>query len=188
MTPHPKHRHWDLTEAVIGALIEVHRQVGPGLVESVYELCLAEELRYRGLRFGRQVPITVFYRDVVVRSAYQADLIVEERLLIELKAVESFAPIHMAQTLTYLKLLRLDLGLLVNFNCLTLKDGLRRLTRNGDERSRDLSPSHSAPASHGGESSQSARGRESSHSAHPARGGDNETERDFHRETGRQGG
>ena len=186
MTTHAKHRHWDLTEAVIGALIEVHRQLGPGLLESVYELCLAEELRYRGLRFARQVPITVFYRDVVVRSAYQADLIVEERLLIELKAVESFAPIHLAQTLTYLKLLRLELGLLVNFNCVALKDGLRRLTRNEHGASREADePSHSARE---GEFAHSARGGEFAHSAHPARGGEYEAERDFHRETGRQGG
>ena len=178
---------------MIGALIEVHRQLGPGLLESVYELCLAEELRYRGLRFARQVPITVFYRDVVVRAAYQADLIVEERLLIELKAVESFAPIHIAQTLTYLKLLRLDLGLLVNFNCVALKDGLRRLTLSPSRGPDELSPA--AHPSRGRENklsrSHSARGQNElsrSPAAHPSRGRENETKRIIHRETGRQGG
>ena len=126
----PEHRpHWQLTENTIGALIEVHRQLGPGLLESVYELCVAEELRFRTIGFAQQVPIPLVYRNAQVACGYRADLIIEERLLVELKAVEALTPVHVAQTLTYLKLLRLDVALLVNFNTPTLKDGIRRLTR-----------------------------------------------------------
>ena len=121
--------HWRLTENTIGALIEVHRRLGPGLLESVYELCVAEELRFRSIHFFQQVPIRLTYRNAQVACGYRADLIVEDNLLIELKAVEALTPVHVAQTLTYLKLLRLDVALLVNFNTPTLKTGIRRLTR-----------------------------------------------------------
>jgi GxxExxY protein len=123
---------WELTSATIGALIEVHRRLGPGLLESAYECCVAEELRYRRLAFERQVPIALQYRGSVIPCAYQADLVIDRRVLLELKAVERVAPIHVSQALTYLKLLKLDVALLVNFNTVALEDGIRRLTRADD--------------------------------------------------------
>lgn len=122
---------WNLTEQVVGAMIQVHRQLGPGLLESTYEACLAEELSYSGLKFKRQAPITVVYRATSIDCAYCADFIVEDKLLIELKSVADLLPIHVAQVLTYLKLTGLEVGLLANFNAITLRDGLRRLTRRG---------------------------------------------------------
>ncbi len=122
-------RLWDLSESVVGAMIQVHRQLGPGLLESTYERCLAEELLHVGISFQRQVPIQVVYRNVTVDCGYRADFIVEDALLLELKAVEELLPVHVAQVLTYLKLARLDVGLLVNFNAIAIRDGLRRLTR-----------------------------------------------------------
>jgi len=119
----------DGSDEVIGACIEVHRHLGPGLLESAYELCLAHELSLRGLRFERQRPIPVSYKGVRLDCGYRADLVVADTLLIELKAVERLTPVHMAQALTYLKLTGLPVALLVNFNVVTLKDGLRRLTR-----------------------------------------------------------
>ncbi len=110
-------------------MIYVHRHLGPGLLESTYETCLAEELRYQDIRFATQVPIELTFRNARIKSAYRADLIVEDVLLIELKAVESLTALHVSQTLTYLKLLRLEVGLLANFNSITLTAGLRRLTR-----------------------------------------------------------
>lgn len=121
--------HWDLTDRVVGAMIYVHRQLGPGLLESTYETCLAEELDYQGIRFAAQVPIELTFRNATIPCAYRADLIVEDVLLVELKATESLTSLHVCQTLTYLKLLRLEVGLLVNFNSITLTAGLRRLTR-----------------------------------------------------------
>lgn len=122
-------RLWDLSERVVGAMIQVHRQLGPGLLESTYEKCLAEELDHVGLSFKRQVPIQVVYRNASVDCGYRADFIVEGDLLLELKAVETLLPVHVAQVLTYLKLARIDVALLVNFNAITIRDGLRRLTR-----------------------------------------------------------
>jgi GxxExxY protein len=130
--------HWRLTETVIGAMIEVHRRLGPGLLESTYEACLAEELRHRGIPFARQVPIDLVYRETMIENAYQADLVVEGALLIELKAVDGLAPIHVAQTLTYMKLLSLEVALLANFNSIRLADGLRRLKRSGLSDPRDV--------------------------------------------------
>ncbi len=120
---------WDLSEHVVGAMIQVHRQLGPGLLESTYETCLAEELAHSGLAYRRQAPITVQYRDLRIDCAYTADFIVEDKLLLELKSVAELLPIHVAQVLTYLKLTELQVGLLVNFNASTVRDGLRRLTR-----------------------------------------------------------
>jgi GxxExxY protein len=117
----------DGTEEVIGALIEVHRTLGPGLLESTYEACLVHELTLRGLRCERQKPLAVRYKGLFVECGYRLDLLVEDRILIELKAVERLLPIHTAQVLTYLKLSEVRVGLLVNFNVRVLKDGLRRL-------------------------------------------------------------
>ncbi|MBX3221081.1 MAG: GxxExxY protein [Labilithrix sp.] len=110
-------------------MIQVHRQLGPGLLESTYESCLAEELLCSELGFRRQVPIAVHYRNATIDCGYRADFVIEGCLLIELKSVEALSSIHVAQVLTYLKLAELEVGLLVNFNALTIRSGLRRLTR-----------------------------------------------------------
>jgi GxxExxY protein len=121
-------RFEDGTQGVIGALIEVHRALGPGLLESAYEACLCTELSLRGLRFVRQRALPVEYKGLLVECGYRIDLIVNDRILLELKTVERLLPIHEAQVVTYLRLARLPVGLLVNFNVLVLKTGLRRLT------------------------------------------------------------
>ncbi len=120
---------WLLSERVVGAFIQVHRQLGPGLLESAYEACLAEELRFLNVPFERQVPIHLTYRGTDILCGYRADFVIQDELLVELKVVERLDPIHVAQTLTYLKLTKLNVALLVNFNALTIQAGLRRLTR-----------------------------------------------------------
>lgn len=113
---------------VIGACIEVHRHLGPGLLESIYEECLARELGLRSVTFERQVALPVRYKDVELDLGYRIDLIVEGRLVVEIKAVERLQPVHTAQVLTYLKLTNLPTALLVNFNVPSLREGLRRIT------------------------------------------------------------
>ncbi len=119
----------DGTREVIGAMIEVHRALGPGLLESAYDQCLCIELGARGLRVERQRPIALVYRDVVVEGVYRLDFVVNETIAIELKAIDMLLPVHEAQLVTYLRLTGLPVGLLVNFNVPVLKSGLRRLTR-----------------------------------------------------------
>jgi GxxExxY protein len=116
-----------LSRDVIGALVEVHRHLGPGLLESAYETCVQHELVIRGFAVERQRPVPISYKRCQVDAAYRADLLVEGQLLIELKAVDSLSPIHVAQVITYLRLARLDAGLLVNFNVPKLAQGLRRI-------------------------------------------------------------
>ena len=116
----------ELTHGIIGAAIEVHRLLGPGLLESAYEECLARELTLRGLQFERQKPIPVVYKEVKLECGYRIDLLVESRIVVELKAIDALAPIHEAVILTYLKLSNRPLGLLINFNVPVLKDGIRR--------------------------------------------------------------
>ena len=116
----------DLTDAIIGGAIEVHRVLGPGLLESPYEMCLCRELSIRGLRFQRQVPIAVEYKGAKLDCGYRADLVVDETVLVEIKAIDSLLPIHDAQLLSYLKLGGWKIGLLVNFNVELLKHGIRR--------------------------------------------------------------
>ena len=115
-----------LTGAIIGCAIEVHRALGPGLLESAYEACLLELAR-EGLAFEAQVPIPIVYKGEEFPCGFRADLIVEERVLVELKSVDRLLPIHDAQLLTYLKLRSLRVGLLINFNAQPLRNGLRRL-------------------------------------------------------------
>jgi GxxExxY protein len=117
----------EITEAIIGAAIEVHRQLGPGLLESIYEACLAFELADRGLPVERQKDLPVVYRGVRVDCGYRIDLLVANKVVVELKAVEHLAPIHEAQLLSYLKLSGHKLGLLINFNATILKSGIRRI-------------------------------------------------------------
>ena len=116
-----------LTEKVIGFAIEVHRQLGPGLLESAYEECLCYELGQSGLGFRRQVPLPVVYKAIRLDCGYRIDVVVEEQVILELKTVERLMPIHEAQILTYLKLSGLHTGLLLNFNSAVLKDGMRRI-------------------------------------------------------------
>ncbi len=115
-----------LTEPVIGAAIEVHRELGPGLLESAYEMCLCRELALRGLTFERQKAIPIDYKGARLDCGYRADLIVAGQLLVETKSIETLLPIHEAQLLSYLKLSGLKAGLLINFNVRLLKNGIRR--------------------------------------------------------------
>jgi GxxExxY protein len=120
----------EITERVIGACIEIHRQLGPGLLESAYEECLCYELSQLGIRFERQKPLPVKYKSVNLDCGYRLDLVIENRIIIELKTVENLLPIHEAQLLTYLKLSGFTLGLLINFNVPVLKNGIRRIANN----------------------------------------------------------
>jgi GxxExxY protein len=116
-----------LTELIIGAAIEVHRVMGPGLLESVYEECLCYELGQLGLGFQRQVDSPIVYKGARLNSGYRMDLVVGEEIILELKTVEVLLPVHSAQLLTYLKLSGKEVGLLMNFNEPVLKKGLKRL-------------------------------------------------------------
>jgi GxxExxY protein len=116
-----------LTSQVIGAAIEVHRSLGPGLLESVYEECLCYELELRGIPFVRQKALPILYKGVQLECGYRLDVVVAEELVLELKACESLEPIHQAQLLTYLKLTGIKVGLLINFNVPVLKNGIKRL-------------------------------------------------------------
>ncbi|MBU0716990.1 MAG: GxxExxY protein [Planctomycetes bacterium] len=122
-----KERLNEITEEVIGAAIAVHRLLGPGLLESAYEACLAYELADRGLAVEEQKSLPVIYRSVRVDCGYRIDLLVEGLVVVELKAVERLCPIHEAQLLSYLKLSGCRVGLLINFNVKLLKQGIRRM-------------------------------------------------------------
>jgi|SRR5690349_22823335 GxxExxY protein len=116
----------EITGSVIGAAIEVHRQLGPGLLESAYEECLCHELALRSINFERQKPIPLVYKEAKLDCGYRLDLLVEGRVVVELKSVDGLGPIHEAIVLTYLKLSGHKLGLLINFNVSLLKDGIKR--------------------------------------------------------------
>jgi GxxExxY protein len=116
----------EITHEIIGAAIEVHRVLGPGLLESAYEECLSKELQLRDLKVDRQKPMPLVYKGSKLDCGYRLYLVVESKIIVELKSIESFAPIHEAIILTYLRLSGLSLGLLINFNVKTLKDGIRR--------------------------------------------------------------
>ena len=116
----------ELSKAVIGCAIEVHRALGHGLLESTYEICLCDELNLRVIPFERQKPIPVAYKGVKLDCGYRADLIVDRRLLVEIKAIDQTSVIHDAQLLSYLKLSGVNVGLLINFNVRMLKEGVRR--------------------------------------------------------------
>jgi GxxExxY protein len=118
--------HSNLTEQIIGAAIEVHKALGPGLLESVYEECLCHELFLRGLSFRRQVDLPVAYKRVQLSCGYKADLIVEDAVVVELKAIETVMRVHEAQLLTYLRLSGKRVGLLINFNVPALRRGIWR--------------------------------------------------------------
>jgi len=116
-----------LTHKVIGAAIEVHRALGPGLLESAYEECLCYELSSAGLAFRKQVELPVLYKKVKLDCGYRMDIVVSESLVLEIKTVEKLLPIHQAQLLTYLKLSGIRTGLLINFNVPVLKNGIKRM-------------------------------------------------------------
>ena len=115
------------TEAVIGAAIEVHKHLGPGLLESAYEECLCHELHLRNISFKRQVPLPVIYKGAKLDCGYRIDLLVNDELVVELKSVDSILPIHEAQTLTYLRMGNWKVGLILNFNVPILVKGIKRL-------------------------------------------------------------
>ena len=116
-----------ITENIIGAAMKVHSELGPGLLEKTYEVCLAYEIGKRGLQAKTQVELPVIYDNLKMEAGYRIDILVEEIVIVEVKAIEVLAPIHRAQLLTYLKLSGKRLGLLINFNVLHLRDGIKRL-------------------------------------------------------------
>ena len=115
-----------VTEAIIGAAIEVHKALGPGLLESAYEMCLCRELELRGITFKRQVDLPVVYKGIELDCGYRLDLLVENQVVVEIKAVENLLPIYEAQLITYLKLGGWQVGLIINFNVPVLKQGIVR--------------------------------------------------------------
>ena len=115
-----------ITEKIIGCAIEVHKCLGPGLLESAYEECLSYELKNIGLGINRQVAVPVVYKDIKLECGYRIDILVENSIIIELKSIETFAPVHEAQILTYMKFANKTIGLLINFNVTLLKNGLKR--------------------------------------------------------------
>ncbi|MEH2440416.1 GxxExxY protein [Nostoc sp.] len=117
----------DLSGVIIGCGMRVHTALGPGLLESAYEECLYYELKKNGLNVGKQVPLPLIYEEVKLDCVYRLDLIVENKVIIEVKSVESINPIHSVQLLTYLKLTNCKLGLILNFNVLHLKEGIKRV-------------------------------------------------------------
>jgi GxxExxY protein len=126
----------DITGAVLDEAIAIHRELGPGLLESVYEVVLAAALEYRGLRADRQRPITFSFRNIQFEDAFRADLIVEDRVIVEVKSIDHLAPVHTKQILTYMRLADLRVGLILNFGAETMKQGTKRVVR-------DLLPSFS---------------------------------------------
>ena len=117
----------EISQKIIGAAIEVHKQLGPGLLESTYETCLAYELKQLGLDVKQQIALPVVYKEVKLDAGYRIDLLIENKVIVEIKSVEALADIHTAQLLTYLKLKDLKLGLLINFNSVRVIDGLKRI-------------------------------------------------------------
>jgi len=130
----------EITEKIIGAAIEVHKTIGPGLLESAYEECPAHEMRIRGLNFERQVPLPVVYKGVTLDCGYRLDFLVEKAVVIELKALDALQPIHEAQLLTYLRLGGWTVGLLINFNVPVLRDGIKRVVLNYKDVSASSAP------------------------------------------------
>jgi GxxExxY protein len=116
----------DITREIIGSSIEVHKQLGPGLLESAYEECLAFELVQKGYKIERQKPVPIVYKDIKLEYGYRIDILVENKVILELKSVDAIAPVHEAQILTYMKFAEIKIGLLINFNVTVLKEGIKR--------------------------------------------------------------
>jgi GxxExxY protein len=119
----------EITQKIIGCAIQVHKQLGPGLLESAYEECLSYELLKTGLNIKRQQATPVVYKDIKLDCGYRIDILVENSVVLELKVVDEFNPVHEAQILTYMKFSNKSLGLLINFNVTVLKDGIKRFRR-----------------------------------------------------------
>jgi GxxExxY protein len=134
-----------LVHDVIGCAIDVHRALGPGLLESTYGRCFRAELTAKRITFKTEVPVLIHYRDLRLDGGYRIDLLVEARLIVEIKAVEALQPIHTAQVLTYLRLSGIRQGLIINFNCPRLKDGLKSVLLRDPPRAED--PSSPSPSS-----------------------------------------
>lgn len=146
----------EISGAIVDAAYKVHRALGPGLLESVYEACLAHELRQRGFTVTTQASLPVCYEGLNLETGYRMDMLVEDSVIVELKSVESLEPIHQAQMLTYLKLSGKKVGLLINFNVIRLRDGIRRLSNRAPDLSeRDTHPAN--PTSSSAESPRSPR-------------------------------
>ena len=122
-----------LSSEIIGAAIEVHKALGPGLLESAYEECLCHEMNLQGISFEKQKPLPVSYKGIKLDCGYRLDVVVEDAIILELKSCEKIEPIHKAQLLTYLKLTELNLGLLLNFNTTVMRDGIVRIVNNLEE-------------------------------------------------------
>ncbi len=120
----------EITECITGCAIKVHRQLGPGLLESAYTVCLEHELIKSGLRVEREKPVPLYYGDLTIDCAYRIDLLVEDSVVIEVKSVEKLEPVRLSQVITYLRLTEIEVGLLMNFNVKLLKDGLKRVVNN----------------------------------------------------------
>ncbi len=120
----------ELSNKIVGVAIEIHKQLGPGLLESAYEFPFAYELREAGLVVEQQVPMPLIYKEIKMECGYRIDLLIEKKVVIEIKSLETLAPVHYAQTLTYLRLSNVKLGLLINFNNVKLKDGIHRIVNN----------------------------------------------------------
>ena len=118
----------DITKEIIGAAIEVHKTLGPGLLEKPYELCLIHELNLRGLKCESQKPVCIQYKGLVLDNSLKLDLVVENQVIVELKATNEILPIHRAQILSYMKLSKINIGLIINFHSCLLKDGIERFT------------------------------------------------------------
>jgi GxxExxY protein len=128
----------ELTEKIIGAAIKIHRHLGPGLLESAYEACLAYEIEKLGLMVERQKAVPLIYETVKLECGFRADLVVEHRVALELKCKEALHPVDEAQLLSHLRLLNLPIGLLINFHVVMLKDGIKRMVNNYTEASEEL--------------------------------------------------
>ena len=122
----PMYHEKELTDKIIACAIEVHRNLGPGLLESAYEECLCHELKLNGVSFERQMNLPLEYKGIKLDCGYRMDIVVDNKVIVELKCVDQIAPVHEAQLLTYLRLSRLRIGLIFNFNTSVLKDGIRR--------------------------------------------------------------
>lgn len=115
-----------LSKEIIGCAIEVHRLLGPGLLESAYEECMMYELSKKGMKAERQKTVPIIYKEIKLNCGYRLDVVVEKRIILELKSIDAFAPVHEAQILTYMKLSNIKIGLMINFNVTVLKNGLKR--------------------------------------------------------------
>lgn len=117
----------ELARLAVDSAFSVHTELGPGLLENAYEACFAYEMDLRGVKHQRQLPVPLTYKGKLIEVGFRADVVLEQKMLVELKAVEQVSPLHKAQVITYLKLMRLPLGLLINFNSVLIKDGIQRV-------------------------------------------------------------